>query len=92
MATTKNDRQAAARRPDPRSRLTSDLGDLGTALRRSSQSGHIVVVALFLILFCLILPILALMYFDVLKVQKQAERDQARIEKVLKSLEEKDKK
>jgi hypothetical protein len=49
-------------------------------------------VALLVILFCLILPILALMYFDVLKVQKQAERDQARIEKVLKSLEEKDKK
>jgi len=32
------------------------------------------------------------MYFDVLKVQKQAERDLTRIEKVLKNLEDKDKK
>jgi preprotein translocase subunit YajC len=49
-------------------------------------------VALLMLLFCLLLPIMTMMYFDILKIQKQAERDQARIEKVLKSLEEKDKK
>ena len=35
---------------------------------------------------------MALMYFDILKVQKQSERNEARIEKLLKNLEEKEKK
>jgi hypothetical protein len=65
---------------------------LGAAVRNSSESGYIVAVALLVILFCLVIPILAFMYFDVLKVQKQAERDLTRIEKVLKNLEDKDKK
>lgn len=50
------------------------------------------VVILLMLLFCLLLPVMTLMYFDILKVQKQAERDQVRLEKILKNLEEKDKK
>jgi preprotein translocase subunit YajC len=49
-------------------------------------------VALLMLLFCLLLPVMVMLYFDILKVQKQAERTEARIEKVLKNLEEKDKK
>jgi len=44
-----------------------------------------------MLLFCLLLPLMALLYFDTLTVQKKAERIEARIEKLLKDLEKKDK-
>jgi hypothetical protein len=92
MATTKNDRQVAARRTNSWSGPISNPGSLGPDVRNSHESGYIVVVILLMLLFCLLLPVMTLMYFDILKVQKQAERDQVRIEKILKNLEEKDKK
>jgi hypothetical protein len=92
MAPTKNDRQVAARRTNSWSGLASNPGSLGPDVRNSPESGYIVVVVLLMLLFCLLLPVMTLMYFDILKVQKQAERTEARIEKVLKNLEEKDKK
>ena len=92
MATTKNDRQVAARRTNSWSGPASNPGSLGPDVRNSHESGYIVVVILLMLLFCLLLPVMTLMYFDILKVQKQAERDQVRIEKILKNLEEKDKK
>lgn len=92
MATTKNDRQAAARRTSSWSRAAGDPGSLGPDVRNISESGYVIAVALLMLLFCLLLPIMLFMYFDILKVQKQAERTEARIEKVLKNLEEKDKK
>jgi hypothetical protein len=92
MATTKNDRQIAAQRTNSRSGPVSNPGSLGTDVRNSHESGYVIAVALLMLIFCLLLPIMTMMYFDILKIQKQAERDQARIEKVLKSLEEKDKK
>lgn len=92
MATTSNDRQAAARRTNSWGRVTSDPGGLGPDVRNLPESGYIVAVVLLMILVCLLLPIMAMLYFDILKVQKQAERTEARIEKALKSLEEKDKK
>jgi hypothetical protein len=92
MATTKNDRQVAAQRTNSWSGPASNPGSLGADVRNSPESGYIVVVVLLMLLFCLLLPIMTMMYFDILKIQKQAERDQARIEKVLKNLEEKDKK
>ncbi len=92
MATTANDRQIAARRTSSWSRAAGDSGGLGPDVRNLPESGYIVAVALLMLLVCLLLPIMSMLYFDILKVQKQAERDQARIEKVLKNLEEKDKK
>jgi len=44
-----------------------------------------------MLLFCLLLPLMALLYFDTLTIQKKAERLEARIEKLLKDLEKKDK-
>jgi predicted Holliday junction resolvase-like endonuclease len=52
----------------------------------------VIVVVLLMLLFCLLLPLMALLYFDILTIQKKAERTETRIEKLLKSLEEKDKK
>jgi len=46
---------------------------------------------LLMLLVCLFLPLLAMLYFDTLKVQKQVERTEARIEKLLKDLEKKEK-
>tara|TARA_R110000868_G_scaffold115032_3_gene307540 strand:+ start:438 stop:575 length:138 start_codon:yes stop_codon:yes gene_type:complete len=44
-----------------------------------------------MILICLVLPLMAMLYFDTLTLQKKAERIEARIEKLVKNLEEKDK-
>lgn len=92
MATSKNDRQIAAQRTNSWSGPVSNPGSLGADVRNSPESGYVVAVALLMLLFCLLLPIMIMLYFDILKVQKQAERTEARIEKVLKNLEEKDKK
>jgi preprotein translocase subunit YajC len=43
-----------------------------------------------MLLFCLLLPLMAMMYFDTLTIQKRAERTEARIEKLLKELEKKE--
>jgi hypothetical protein len=63
---------------------------LGTAVRHSTESGYVAVVVLLMILFCLLLPLLAMLYFDTMKIQKKAERTEARIEKLLKELEKKE--
>ena len=38
---------------------------------------------------CLLLPLMAMLYFDSLACQKKSERSEARIEKLLKNLEDK---
>jgi hypothetical protein len=65
---------------------------VGADVPNSSESGYIAVVVLLMVLFCLLLPMLGILYFDTLTIQKKAERTEARIEKLIKSLEEKDKK
>jgi hypothetical protein len=47
-------------------------------------------VVLLMLLFCLLLPLMAMLYFDTLTIQKKAERTEARIEKLLKELEKKE--
>jgi len=42
---------------------------------------------LMMLLICLLLPLMASMYFDSLTAQKRTERNEARIEKLLKELE-----
>jgi len=46
---------------------------------------------LLLIFACLLMPLMAMLYFDTLTLQKKTERTEARIEKLLKNLEEKEK-
>jgi hypothetical protein len=50
------------------------------------------VAVLLLIFVCLILPLMAMLYFDSLTLNKKTERTEARVEKLLKNAEEKDKK
>jgi hypothetical protein len=91
METSTNDRQITRRRFDHRSGSGGNFGALGIDVRHSSQSGYVAVVALLMIFFCLLLPLLAMLYFDTLTLQKKAERTEERIEKLLKNLEEKEK-
>jgi hypothetical protein len=65
---------------------------VGIDVRHPPESGYVAVVVLLMILFCLLLPLMALIYFDTLTIQKKSERTEARIEKLLKNLEDKDKK
>ena len=90
MATSEAIRKIVGRSLDLRGRLAVDSGDLGTAVRHSTESGYVAVVVLLMILFCLLLPLLAMLYFDTMKIQKKAERTEARIEKLLKELEKKE--
>ena len=90
MATSKTIGQTIGRSLDLRGRPAVDSGDLGAAVRRPTESGYVAVVVLLMILFCLLLPLLAMLYFDTMKIQKKAERTEARIEKLLKELEKKE--
>jgi predicted Holliday junction resolvase-like endonuclease len=63
---------------------------VGVDVRHSTESGYVAVVVLLMLLFCLLLPLLAMLYFDTMKIQKKAERTEARIEKLLKELEKKE--
>jgi hypothetical protein len=63
---------------------------VGVDVRHSSQSGYVAVVVLLMLLFCLLLPLMAMMYFDTLKIQKKTEQTQVKVEKLLKDFEKKD--
>ena len=91
MATSKAARQTGGRSINFRSRPSGSFGDVGADVRHSPESGYVIVVALLMLLFCLLLPLMALLYFDILTIQKKAERTEVRIEKLLKDLEKKDK-
>jgi len=92
MATQKKDRQTMGRRPDLWGGVDSGNRDLGNDVRNPSESGSVVVAVLLMLLVCLFLPLMVMVYFDTLKVQKQAEKTEAKIEKLLKKLEEKEQK
>ena len=64
---------------------------MGVDVRHLSQSGYVAVVVLLVLLFCLLLPMMALLYFDTLKIQKQADIQVLKIQKLLKDLEKKEK-
>ena len=64
---------------------------MGVDVPNSSESGSVVVAALLMLLICLFLPLLAMLYFDTLTLQKKVEKTEARIEKLLKDLEKKEK-
>ena len=91
MATSANDQQIAKRRFDSRSGFVGNFGNLGVDVSRPHESGYVVVAILLMILICLFLPLMAMLYFDTLTLNKKTERTEARIEKLVKNLEEKDK-
>lgn len=92
MATATKDRQITKQRLDSRSRVFGNSRNLGADVRHSPESGSVVVAVMLMLFVCLIVPMMAILYFDSLACQKKAEHSEARIEKVLKSLEEKDRK
>jgi len=91
MATSANDRQTAKRRSDSWGSANSDSGNMGADVRHSFESGYVVVAMLLMVLICLVIPLMVMLYFDSLALNKRTERTEARIEKLLKNLEEKEK-
>ena len=91
MEAPANNQQAANRRSDFWSRSFGNSGSLGVDVRHTPESGYVVVAVLLMLLICLFVPLLAMLYFDTLTLQKKAEKTEARIEKLIKNLEEKDK-
>jgi hypothetical protein len=89
MATSKAAQQTGGRGFNFRSSPVGDSGNLGVDVRHTPESGYIVVAVLLLIFACLLLPLMAMLYFDSLALNKKTERTEARIEKLLKELEEK---
>lgn len=64
---------------------------MGADVPHLSESGYVVVAILLMLFVCLVIPLMAMLYFDSLTLNKKTEKTEARIEKVLKNLEEKDK-
>ena len=89
MATSANDQQDARQRLDLRRGVVGYSGNLGADVRHSSESGYVIVAVLLLLFVCLVLPLMAMLYFDSLALNKKTERAEARIEKLLKNLEDK---
>lgn len=91
METPANDRQAANRRTDLWGRSFGNSGNLGADVPHLPESGYVVVAILLLLFVCLMLPLMVMLYFDALALNKKTERTEARIEKLLKDLEKKEK-
>jgi hypothetical protein len=91
MATSKSAQQNGGRSVSFRSSPDRDNRNLGADVPNSSQSGNIVLIVVLMFLICLLLPLMASLYFDSLTTQKRTERTEVRIEKILKELEKKDK-
>ena len=89
METPANDRQAAKRRIDLRRGAVGYSGNLGADVRHPHESGYVAVAVLLMIFACLILPLMVMLYFDTLALNKKTERAEAKIEKLLKNLEDK---
>lgn len=64
---------------------------MGSDVRHSSESGAVVVAVLLMLFVCLVIPLMAMLYFDTLTLQKKTEKTEARIEKLVKDLEKKEK-
>ena len=64
---------------------------MGLDVRHPSESGAVVVAVLLMLFVCLVIPLMAMLYFDSLALNKKTERTEARVEKLLKDLEKKEK-
>ena len=92
MATSTKNRQVTERRSNSWGGVVGGARNLGADVRNLPESGSVVVAALLMLLVCLFLPLLAMLYFDTLTLQKKVEKTEARVEKLLKKLEEKEQK
>ena len=92
METSANDRQITKRRFNFWGGVAGNFGGMGFDVRHPSQSGYVAVAVMLMLFVCLILPLMVFLYFDTLTLQKRAERTEAKVEKLLKNLEDKDKK
>ena len=91
MATSKAAQQTGGRGFNFWGGFAVGSGDVGVDVRHKPESGYVAIVVLLILLFCLLLPLMASLYFDTLKIQKKAERTEVKVEKLLKDLEKKDK-
>ena len=91
MATPANDRQVTKQRTDLWSGAIGNSRNLGADVPHPSESGYVVVAILLLLFICLVMPLMAMLYFDSLALNKKTERTEARVEKLLKDLEKKEK-
>ena len=91
MATSAKDRQVTRRRSNFGSGAVGNFGNMGLDVRHSSESGAVVVAVLLMLFVCLMIPLMAMLYFDSLALNKKTERTEARVEKLLKDLEKKEK-
>ena len=91
MATSADDRQVTKQRTDLWSGAIGNSRNLGADVSHPSESGYVVVAILLLLFICLVMPLMAMLYFDSLALNKKTERTEARVEKLLKDLEKKEK-
>jgi len=91
MATSANDRQITKQRTDLWGGVIGNSRNLGADVPHLSESGYVVVAVLLMLFVCLAMPLMAMLYFDSLALNKKTERTEARIEKLLKELEKKEK-
>jgi cell division protein FtsB len=62
---------------------------VGADVGNKHESGLVIVVIILMVLFLVLFPLMFMVYFDTLKVQKRSEKNEARIEKLLQTQEEK---
>ena len=91
MATSAKNRQVTKRSSDFGGGSVGNFRGVGVNVRHPSESGAVVVAVLLMLFVCLVIPLMAMLYFDSLALNKKTERTEARIEKLLKDLEKKEK-
>ena len=92
MATKKNDRGLARQSNLPRSHLVDNRVSQRVLVPPSDgpkdKMGFLIALIAMVLVFCLMLPIISIIYFDTLAVQKESKAQIDRMERLRKQLEE----
>ena len=92
MATKKNDRGLARQSNLPGSRLVDNRVSQRVLVTPSDgpkdKMGFLIALIAMVLVFCLMLPIISIIYFDTLAVQKESKAQIDRMERLRKQLEE----
>lgn len=92
MATKKNDRGLARQSNLPGSRLVDNRVSQRVLVTPSDgpkdKMGFLIALIAMVLVFCLMLPIISVIYFDTLAVQKESKAQIERMERLRKQLEE----
>ena len=92
MATKKNDRGPARQSNLPGSRLVDNRVSQRVLVTPSDgpkdKMGFLIALIAMVLVFCLMLPIISIIYFDTLAVQKESKAQIDRMERLRKQLEE----